>query len=170
MNRSARCLLLFSLIAVAPVCLAGKEAKKPQLSAEESAVVEQLQALQSEVGPAKREWVKAQLGLTPEEEKRFWPVYEEHQKALEALNKRRLDNILAYSRVYNAGHIESVPANRMIREAISIEKAEAELMDDTFDKLRGWLEPTKLVTYLQIEAKLRAYVRIKQASQVPLAK
>jgi hypothetical protein len=167
MSKSARCLLLFAIIAVAPMCFA--KDKPPELSAEESAVVAQLHELQADFGPAKREFVKQQLKLTPGEEKRFWPVYEEHQKALDLLNKRRLENILAYSRVYNAGHIESVPADRMIKEAISIEKDEAELMDDSFDKLRGWLDPTKMVMYLQIESKLRAVVRIKQAANVPLA-
>jgi hypothetical protein len=167
MSKFARCLLLLAIIAVAPLSFAKEN--KPELTADESAVVAQLHALQSDFGPAKREFVKQQLKLTPAEEKRFWPVYEEHQKALEALNKRRLDNILAYSRVYNAGHIESVPADRMIKQAISIEKDEAELLDDTFDKLRGWLDPTKMVMYLQIESKLRAVVRIKQAANVPLA-
>jgi len=168
MNKSARCLFLLAMIAVAPLSFA-KE-KKPDLSADEAAIVAQLQSMQEEIGPKKREYIKAMLELTPAEEKRFWPVYEEHQKALEALNKRRLDNVLAYSRVWNAGHVESVPADRMIKEAISIEKAEAELMDDSFDKLRGWLEPTKMLTYLQIESRLRTYVRLKQALQVPMAK
>jgi hypothetical protein len=168
MPRSARCLLLLAMFAVAP--LATAKEKKLELSADEQTVVAQLQTLQNEVGPAKRDLIKEQLELTPEEAKRFWPVYEGHQKALEALNRRRLDNIMAYSRVWDAGHIEAVPADKLIKEAISIDRAEAELMDDTYEQLRGWLAPVKLVRYLQIESKLRAFVRIKQASQVPLAK
>jgi hypothetical protein len=168
MTRSAHCLLLLAMFAVAP--LASAKDKKLELSADEQAVVAQLQTLQTEVGPAKRDLIKEQLELTPEEAKRFWPVYEEHQKALEALNRRRVDNIMAYSRVWDAGHIEAVPADKLIKEAISIDRAEAELMDETYEKLRGWLAPVKLVRYLQIESKLRAFVRIKQASQVPLAK
>lgn len=168
MNKAARTLLLLAMIAATPVAFAKKEVK-PELTAEESAVVAQLKALQDEVGPAKRDFIKAQLELTADEEKKFWPVYEEHQKALEALNKRRLDNVLAYARVWNAGHIEAVPADRLVKEAISIERDESELLDDTYLKLRGWLTPVKMVRYLQIEAKLRAFVRIKQAAQVPLA-
>jgi hypothetical protein len=167
MNKSARCLLLLALFVAAPLSTA-KE-KKLELSADESAVVAQLQALQAEVGPAKRDFIKAQLELTPAEEAKFWPVYDAHQKALEELNRRRLDNVLAYSRVWNAGHIEEVPANRLVKEAISIERDEVELMERTYDKLYGWLPPVKMVRYLQIESKLRAFVRVKQAAQVPLA-
>jgi len=168
MKTMPRCLLLLAIFAVAPLSFA-KESK-PTASAEDAAIVASLQEMQAEVGPKKREYIGKLLELTPAEEKRFWPVYEEHQKALEALNRRRLDNVLAYANVWNAGHVESVPADRMIKEAISIERDEAELMDDTFQKLRGWLEPTKLVTYLQVESRLRTYVRLKQASEVPLAK
>jgi len=167
MNSPARCLLLLALLATAPL-LPAKE-KKVELNADESAVVAQLKSLQEEVGPAKRDFIKAQLELTPAEEAKFWPVYEQHQKALEELNRRRVDNVLAYSRVWNAGHIEEMPADRLVREAISIERDEAELLEKTYDKLHGWIAPVKLVRYLQIESKLRAFVRIKQAAQVPLA-
>ena len=169
MRKSGRCLLLLALLAAAPIGVAKEKAPKLELSADESAVVAQLKSLQEEVGPAKRDFIKGQLELTPAEEKKFWRVYDEHQKALEALNKRRVENVLAYSRVWNAGHIEAVPADRLLKEAIAIERAEAELLDDTYVKLRGEIAPVKLVRYLQIEGKLRAFVRIKQAAQVPLA-
>jgi hypothetical protein len=169
MKTMPRCLLLCMLIALAPLSFAKSADKKPELSPEESSVLAQLKALQDEVGPAKRDMIKAQLELTPAEEKRFWPVYEEHQNALEALNKRRIDNVLAYSRVYNAGHIEELPADRLVREAIDIEQDEAALLEKSYNKLHGWITPVKLVRYLQIESKLRAFVRVKQAAQVPLA-
>ena len=167
MKKTARCLLLLALLSAAPM-LPAKE-KKLELSADESAVVAQLQALQAEVGPAKRDFIKAQLELTADEEGKFWPVYDAHQKALEELNSRRVNNILAYSRVWNAGHIEAVPADKLLKEAISIERDEAELLDRSYQKLRGAITPVKMVRYLQIESKLRAFVRIKQAAQVPLA-
>ena len=167
MKNSARCLLLLALLAIAPFSSADETAKKAD--AEDAAIIEQLKALQTEIGPEKREFMKAQLGLTAEEEAKFWPVYDEHQKALEALNRRRIDNILAYARVWNAGHIEAAPADRMIKEAIAIERAEADLLEGSYQKLRGAILPVKLVRYLQIESKLRAFVRIKQAAEVPLA-
>jgi len=160
-----------SLLLLAALAGAETAAAKEQLkfTAEETAVIAQLKALESEVGPAKREFMAAQLELTPEEAAKFWPVYEDHQKALEALNKRRVDNVLAYARVWNAGHIEANPADKLLKEAIAIERAESDLLEKSYERLRGSILAVKLVRYLQLESKLRAFVRIKQAAQVPLA-
>jgi Spy/CpxP family protein refolding chaperone len=166
MKTNLRCALLLALLALAPA-VSAKETLK--FTSDEAAVVAQLKALQAEVGPEKRSFIKAQLELTPAEEAKFWSVYDEHQAALEELNRRRLANVLAYSRVWNAGHIEDAPADKLLKEAIAIERAEADLLDRTYQKLRGKLIAVKLVRYLQIEAKLRAFVRIRQASEVPLA-
>ena len=166
MKTLARSLLLVATLAAADAALA-KE--KLQFTAEESAVIAQLKSLQDEVGPAKREFVTAQLELTPEEAAKFWPVYEDHQKALAELNKRRLENVLAYARVYNAGHIEEVPADKLFKEAVAIEHAESDLLEKSYGRLKGRISAVKLVRYLQIESKLRAYLRLKQASEVPLA-
>jgi len=166
MKISARSFLLVALFALAAPAFA-EEAKGSVPTDDE--ILTELKNLQKEIGPAKRDWVKEELGLTPEEDAVFWPVYDEHQKALEALNKRRVDNILAYSRVWNAGHIEEVPADRLVKEAIAIERAESDLLQATYDKLHGKLTPVKLVRYLQIESKLRAFLRVKQAAEIPLA-
>jgi Spy/CpxP family protein refolding chaperone len=167
----SRSLLLAAMLAVAAPAFAA-----PAFAADatttvptDEEVLAQLKDLQKEVGPAKRDWIKEELELTPEEGSKFWPVYDAHQAALEALNKRRVDNILAYSRVWNAGHIEAVPADKLVNEAIAIERAESELMQSTYEKLKGSITPVKLVRYLQIESKLRAFVRVKQAAEVPLA-
>ena len=166
MNKFAGSLVLVAMLAAADAAAAKEQLK---FTAEESAVIAQLKALESEVGPAKREFMSAQLELTPAEAAKFWPVYDDHQKALEELNRRRVDNVLAYARVWNAGHIEDVPADKLLKEAIAIERAEADLLEKSHQRLRGSILAVKLVRYLQLEAKLRAFVRIKQAAQVPLA-
>ena len=166
MKTSLRFGLLLAMLALAPA-LAASDKQAP--SAEEASVIAQLKSLQTEIGPQKREFIKAQLELTPAEEASFWPVYDRHQAALQELNRRRVDNVLAYSRVWNAGHIEDVPADKLVKEAISIERDEADLLDKSYQDLRGKILAVKLVRYLQLESKLRAFVRIRQASEVPLA-
>jgi hypothetical protein len=52
--------------------------------------------------PAKQTFVEEQLALTPEQLAKFRPIYAEHQAALKRFNQRRLDNVVAYSRAYNA--------------------------------------------------------------------
>ena len=167
MKTSAYSLLLLALLAFASPALA--EDPKPKPIPTDAEVLADLKELQKAIGPDKRNFIKEQLELTAEEEARFWPIYDEHQKALEALNHRRVENVLAYANVWNANHIEDVPADKLVKEAISIERAEADLLQGTYDKLRGKVAPVKLVRYLQIESRLRTYVRYLQAEQVPLA-
>lgn len=127
----------------------------------------QMQVLQAYVGTGKRAFIEQQLQLTPEEAEKFWPVYDAHQVALADFNRRRVDNILAYARVWNAGRIDDAAATALAKEAIAIEKEEAAQLDRTFGKLKRAVPAVKAVRYLQVESKLRAIVRFEQAAQVP---
>ena len=133
----------------------------------EAEAVAQMQVLQAYVGSGKRAFIEQQLQLTPEEAEKFWPVYDAHQAALAEFNRRRLDNVLAYARVWNSGKIDDAAATALAKEAIAIEKQEAAQLERTFGKLKRAVPAVKAVRYLQVEAKLRAIVRFDQAAQVP---
>jgi len=133
----------------------------------EAEAVAQMQVMQAYVGSGKRAFIEQQLQLTPEEAEKFWPVYDAHQAALSEFNRRRLDNILAYARVWNSGKIDDAAATALAKEAIAIEKQEAAQLERTFGKLKRAVPAAKAVRYLQVEAKLRAIVRFDQAAQVP---
>lgn len=146
-----------------------QESKSPPYSADEAASFAEMHALESEIGPAKRTFVEEQLGLTPQEGAKFWPIYDANQEMLHGFNQRRLDNILKYASAYNAGAIDDVTAAAIAEEALDIEKDEAVQMERTFHKLKKVVPAVKAVRYLQVENKLRAIVRFEQAAQVPLA-
>jgi len=164
MIKIARLALLTALIA-APAF--AQSTVDPAQQAREVDAVKQLQALQAEIGQGKRAFVEEQLKLTAGEAAKFWPVFDEHQAALTKLNKRRLDNIIAYARVYNAGTVDDASANSLAKEALSIEKEEAAQLERTYNKLKNAVPAVKAVRYLQLEAKLRAFVRVEQAAQIP---
>lgn len=154
---------LLSLLVPAAAMAAEPATRTPA----ETEAVAQMQVLQAYVGSGKRAFIEQQLQLTPEEAERFWPVYDAHQAALSEFNRRRMDNILAYARVWNAGKIDDAAATALAKEAIAIEKQEAAQLERTFGKLKHVVPAVKAVRYLQVEAKLRAIVRFEQAAQVP---
>lgn len=158
-------LLVVLLSALMPVA-AMANTPSPRTPAEAEAIA-QMQVLQAYVGSGKRAFIEQQLQLTPEEAEKFWPVYDAHQAALSELNRRRLDNILAYARVWNTGKVDDAAATALAKEAIAIEKQEAAQLERTFGKLKRAVPAVKAVRYLQVEAKLRAIVRFEQAAQVP---
>lgn len=159
-------LFLMSILVAGPAMSA--ETGQPYTPAEAESYAE-MRALQNHLGPGKRDFVEKQLYLTPDEAGKFWPIYDAHQAALASLNKRRLDNIIAYARHWNADTLSDANADSLATEALSIEKDEAALMESTYNKLKGAVPAVKSVRYLQVESKVRAIVRFEQAAQVPLA-
>ena len=159
-----------SLIAALVASPAWSQEKAPAYTPEEAASLAEMKALESEMRTGKRALIEEQLGLTTEEATKFWPIYDAHQAALSAFNKRRLDNIVVYARHYNAGSLDDATATKIAEEALSLEKDEATQMERTFHKLRKAIPAVKAVRYLQMESKLRAIVRFEQAAQVPFAR
>jgi hypothetical protein len=128
-----------------------------------------LQALNAEVAPQKREFVQQQLALSEADAKAFWPVYDGYQAALTKLNERRLANIEAYADVWNAAVTDDKAIAAVATEALDIEKDEAALLEQTYNKLKGKVPVVKAVHYLQLETKLRALIKVELAARIPYA-
>ena len=158
--------LAFTVLMACALCAHAKQAAAP--TPEEAEALEQLQLLQTQIGPEKRALIEQQLDLRPDQAAKFWPVYDEHQAALAGFNERRLRNIMDYARIWNTSELNDESATALAKEALSIEKDEAEQMERTFKHLKGAISPMKAVRYLQIESKLRAILRFQQAAEVPL--
>ncbi len=153
-------------IALLSLLLAGPAlAQEPAAAAPDPAA--ELKALAADVGPAKRAFVGEQLALTEAEAEAFWPAYDAHQAGLAKLNERRLQNILAYADVWNATATDEEALGKLAAEALAIEKDEAELMADTFGKLKRGVPMVKAVRYLQLESKLRAIIKYELAARIP---
>ena len=158
--------LAFTLWMACALCATAKEAAAP--TPEEAEALEQLQLLQAQVGPEKRALIEQQMDLRPDQAGKFWPVYDKHQEALAEFNRRRLTNIMEYARLWNSSELNDETATALAKEALSLERDEAEQMERTFKNLKGAISPMKAVRYLQIESKLRAILRFQQAAEVPL--
>lgn len=159
-------LVLLSALLAGPAW--SKEAKHEYTPAEAETYAE-MRALQAYVGDGKRAFIEEQLSLTTEEASKFWPVYDAHQEALTSLNKRRLDNIMAYARNWNTDTLDDAAADKLAKEALDIEHDEAALMESSYRKLKHAVPALKAVRYLQVESKVRAIVRFELAAEVPLA-
>jgi len=130
-------------------------------------ITAQLQLAQAYVGAGKRTFIDEQLALTADEAKAFWPIYDAYQKDLADFNRRRLDNVMAYARAWNAGQVTEDDAASLAAEAVAIEVAEADALKRVHRKLKRAVPMLKAARYLQVEYKLRAIVRFEQAARVP---
>ena len=127
-----------------------------------------MQILREKIKADKKLLVATNMGLTESEAKGFWPVYEEYQKDLTAINQRIARLIQSYAADYRANTLTDEKAKKLIDELVAIEQAEAGLKTSFVPKLRKVLPEKKVARYLQIENKIRAVVKYELAEKVPL--
>jgi hypothetical protein len=127
-----------------------------------------MQILWEKVKADKKLLVANNMGLTESEAKDFWPVYEEYQRDLVAINQRIIKLIESYAADYRADTLTDEKAQKLIEELVAIEQAEAGLKTSYVPKLSKVLPPKKVARYLQIENKIRAAVKYELAGGVPL--
>jgi hypothetical protein len=127
-----------------------------------------MQVLREKIKADKKLLVATNMELTESEAKGFWPVYEQYQKDLAAINQRIVKLIESYAADYRAKTLTDEKAKKLIDEMVAIEQAEAGLKTSSVPKLRKVLPEKKVARYLQIENKIRAVVKYELAEGVPL--
>ena len=110
--------------------------------------------------------VEKSLNLTPAEAKKFWPLYEEFQRALavpqSAYTRAVLDYVAAGTTLTDAN------AKRLSEQVLSASRDEARLHEKHFKQLLKVLPAHRAARYMQIENKVQAIVRFESAKAIPL--
>ena len=128
-----------------------------------------MEILRDKLKADKKLLIAENLGLTEGESKGFWPLYEEYQKKLEAINQRLGKAIQSYAQEYNARTLTDEKARTLMTEALAIEEAEVALKKKYLDRLNGVIPAIKAARYIQMENKIRALIRFDLAANIPLA-
>jgi Spy/CpxP family protein refolding chaperone len=110
--------------------------------------------------------VARSMDLTPEEKKKFWPLYEQFERELAvpqaSLNRAVLDYIAA------EGTLTDANAKRITEQMLTAVRDEARLHDKHYRQLLKVLPARKATRYIQIENKMQAVVRYEAAKTFPL--
>jgi hypothetical protein len=136
------------------------------LAAAQDKPADNMQIMKDKIKADKKLLVANNMQLTESEAKAFWPVYEQYQKDLAAINQRIGKLIESYAADYQTMTDEK--AKKLTAEMVAIEKAEAGLKESSVPKLSKVLPPKKVARYLQIENKIRALVKYELAGEIPL--
>ena len=140
----------------------------PTVGLTQGTSADNMQILREKIKADKKLLVATNMDLTESEAKGFWPVYEEYQKDLAAINQRIGKLIGSYAADYRANTLTDDKAKLLINELVAIEQAEAGLKSSYVPKLSKVLPQKKVARYLQIENKIRAVVKYDLANGVPL--
>jgi Spy/CpxP family protein refolding chaperone len=110
--------------------------------------------------------VAKSMNLTPEEEKKFWPLYETFQRELQVPQKAHTRALLDFIAAERA--LTDANAKRISEQVLAASLEEARLNQKHFKQMLKVLPATKAARYMQIENKIQAVVRFEAAKAIPL--
>lgn len=149
---------MFSIASATPALAQDKPAAAAPTSAK----------LLARIQSDKKGLVKEAMNLTPEKEKKFWPLYDRFQRELEVPQRAATRALLDYIAANYAP--TDANANRITDQLPAASADEARLNQKHFKELLKVLPAAKAARYMQIENKMQAVVRYESAREIPLVK
>jgi hypothetical protein len=128
-----------------------------------------MEILRDKISADKKLVIASNLALTESQASAFWPIYDEFQGELQALNQRMARLIQAYANEYNAGSLSEESARNLLAESMAIDEADVALREKYAKRLEGVIPEVERARYIQMERKIRALVRYDLAASIPLA-
>jgi hypothetical protein len=141
----------------------------PAVMAQDNAIgVTDMQALRASVKADKRAFVAETLALTPDEARKFWPLYDDYQRALDATNRQR--TLVAEDLLDLQKPLSDLYAKTLASELLAADDAELKARRKLQNAVMKALPPKKAARYLQVESKIRAYQAYDIAGAFPLVR
>jgi hypothetical protein len=106
------------------------------------------------------------MNLGPEEAAKFWPVYNEYDKALVKLGDERIAFIRLYADNYAA--LSDEMAMNVATGMMNVEARRLDLRKQYFQRLSQTLTVKDAVRWLQIEAQIEKVVDLQILSSLPI--
>jgi hypothetical protein len=106
------------------------------------------------------------MELSPEESAKFWPVYNEYDKALTTIHDGRVALIKLYSDSY--GSMTDQVATKLANGALDLDAKRNDLKRQYFQKFSQTLNPRIGARFLQIENQLEKIIDLQIASSLPV--
>jgi len=153
------------LLAVAILAIAATAA--PFASAQGSAAdVTDMQALRDAVKLDKKAFVASKLALTPAEATKFWPIYDQYQRALAVVAQQRA---VSLEGMLSRGQAVTNPyAKQLATGTLAADDAEIRARHRLYNRLIRVVPAIKAARYLQLEGKIRAVQAYDVAEAIPL--
>jgi len=130
--------------------------------------VSSMDVLRAQLDIDKRVVVDENLVLTESAAAAFWPIYDDYQRELQAIDERVVHLVNEYVEAYGNGSITDATAKRLLDESLALDEAEIALRKRYSARLAGVIPAIEAARYLQIERKIRAAVEFDLMDRIPL--
>ena len=122
--------------------------------------------LRDSIRANKKALVAANLGLTDEEAKQFWPVYDRYQGELKEINDRLQKLIEDYAASFKG--LSNEKAAKLTSDYLSVEEDRAKVRRSYLPEIAKTLPGKKVARFYQIENKMDAVLRYEMAKEIPV--
>jgi len=137
-------------------------------AADKAGDVTDLEALRSAVQADKRGYVTRTLQLSDAEGRKFWPIYDQYQRARASADERRTRAIVDV--VGRERPMSDAYAKSLVTELMAADEAEIKARRTLQNRLLRSVSARTAARYLQLESKIRAVEAYDIASSLPLVK
>ncbi len=169
-----------ALLLVLPVFLApaGQAQTKPQSSASKSAATPEATAnkknmdayialMRRDVQQEKAEVMGAMMALNAQDSAKFWPIYGDYDAELTKLNDQRIATIKEYAQHYT--QLSDDEADKLIQKSMSFQKQRAELIAQTYEKMKQALGGVTAARFAMVEHQILTIIDLQILDSLPIA-
>ena len=168
-------LFLFLLFASGPVVSAmlsgepksgsGPTADTKASGSENKNIDEYVALLRENVRQQSAQITGAMMQLTPEESKKFWPIYDEYHNALIKLNNSRIQNL---TKAGDFAQLTDEKADQMIKEDLNLRKQRDELLARSYERVKQSLGALTAARFLLVESQLQSIIDLQLDSRLSI--
>jgi hypothetical protein len=112
--------------------------------------------------------VGANMPMTKDEAKVFWPLYDKYESEMDQIEQRHIKEVRDFVASYDT--LTDADATKKLDEVMSIQQARLDVQKAYIPRFRAALSSIQTTRFFQIDNKLRALVQCQVAQMVPLAK
>jgi hypothetical protein len=143
-----------------------KKATSPELEKQEQNIQAYIDLLRHDIRQQKAEMMGAVMVLSAQDATKFWPIYSEYDAQLTKLNDQRVENIKEYARSYE--QMTDEKADGLIQKSLTYQKQRAELLAQTYDRIKQALGAVTAARFAQVEHQLLLIIDLQIASSLPI--
>ena len=111
--------------------------------------------------------VGANMNLTPDEAKKFWPVYDAYEAKMDKIEARHVKELKDFADKYE--NLSDADAGKKLDEVMAIAQSRLDVQKEFVPKFRDALPGVKVTRFYQIDNKIQALIQCDIAQLVPLA-
>jgi hypothetical protein len=134
--------------------------------AEKKNIQAYINLLRENVRQDKAEIMGAIMALSAADAAKFWPIYSEYDAQLTKLNDQRVENIKQYARDYD--QMTDEEADQLVQKSTTYQKERAELLVQTYEKVKQALGAVTAARFAQVEHQLLLIIDLQIASSLPV--